>query len=503
MRAAIGHKNLLSIYLVLTFPWLYYLFFELESKIAKFALVLYLAISIGLIFLCQSRVGMLGAVIYLIIISILIINQYRQFVFHFVVSVLVLLPLLHFTFKSSANYQRILKRSVSIFYANPNIDENSQSVKERKVLWSRTMDMIADNPILGKGLGQWKLHIGGYDINETRSKFGNIIFQQPHNDFLWIAAEYGIIGLILFIGLLAFPFISIWQKKNKEPIDDSLFVFFILYIVVSFFDFPKERPHFLWILSFALAVVSYRNADTFSSVKKWPTLIAFLVCLVFFGNRILTENKMTQLIHYRQNGNQNEIILSANRIKSQGVHYDHTSTPLDFYIAESYFFKGSLDSSKKYFIKSIEQSPFHLYSWSNIGAVYLKSGEDLKAIYSWEKAKEISNDFSEPRLNLALYYIGKNEFVEAERHLHYKIVNEDLTRYRSVWNKILDSFASHTIIYDSNDKKKRSLEDFKKNQQRKDWFIRTYCLDSLNFEKQMNMDIDYHIKNQCRLDKKY
>jgi len=85
------------------------------------------------------------------------------------------------------------------------------SLKGRILLWQKSFQMIKAAPILGIGLGQWKIVLPAYKMNQKFRRSGGgwreILFQRPHNDFLWVFSETGVLGLlgyVLFWGVLIF-----------------------------------------------------------------------------------------------------------------------------------------------------------------------------------------------------------------------------------------------------------------------------------------------------------
>lgn len=496
IRAGIGHKNLMSMYLVLTFPFLLYLSEHYRSRKISFIFFIYFVLAAVLIALCQSRVGLLALFTFIFLVVIYSVYRYRRRSIKLIGLLLVLLASFHLIFQSNGHYRQIIKRGLSIVYVNKNIDENSRSVYERKTLWKKTKEIFCDYPLMGCGIGQWKLLIVGYDINETRSKFGNIIFQQPHNDYLWVAAEYGILGIILFVLILLVPIVVLTRLKERSMLDFSLAMFFVIYALISVFDFPKERPQFLFFLAFSLALVSHK---AWTKVLRFQRSIFFglaIIILLFFAKRVLAESQMAQLQFNREKSKFTEVSKIATKVANLGVEYDQTATPIDFYVGEASFYKGDYTAAMTHFLKSIERSPYHLYSWNNIGAVYLKLGSDLKAIYSWEKAKDLSRDFAEPRLNLAQYYLYKNDPLAAENQLHFQLEKEDVVRYQAAWNSILDSLVRKSNIIANNKIMQNSLNDFNINQRRRNWFIQVFCRDSLSFKHQLLLDIHYASKQK-------
>jgi len=73
----------------------------------------------------------------------------------------------------------------------------------RVYLWASTMDMVKQHPILGVGLGNFKVIYPLYrSSDERRTTPKGIKYTHPHNDFLLVLAETGLPGLLSFLTIL-------------------------------------------------------------------------------------------------------------------------------------------------------------------------------------------------------------------------------------------------------------------------------------------------------------
>lgn len=63
----------------------------------------------------------------------------------------------------------------------------------RKLIWSSTVDLIKDKPLLGSGFGAYAQAIPRFD-----GSAGRLSLWQAHNDYLEILANGGILGFVLF-----------------------------------------------------------------------------------------------------------------------------------------------------------------------------------------------------------------------------------------------------------------------------------------------------------------
>lgn len=70
----------------------------------------------------------------------------------------------------------------------------------RWVYWGNTLQMISSNPILGSGSGGFKAEYAKTVENDTGWRA--IATDDPHQQYLLIAGEQGLIGLMLFLGIL-------------------------------------------------------------------------------------------------------------------------------------------------------------------------------------------------------------------------------------------------------------------------------------------------------------
>ena len=137
------------------------------------------------------------------------------------------------------------------------IQFSDESSSNRLSLWSDALDYIGQHPILGCGLGNWKIESLPYWKNKLS---GYTVPYHAHNDFLELATELGVLGgftyLLIFIASFFALFKSILFAKNK-----ALFIFLLSSLTVYFVDanlnFPLERPlmQVMFALVFAIIIV--------------------------------------------------------------------------------------------------------------------------------------------------------------------------------------------------------------------------------------------------------
>ncbi len=81
-----------------------------------------------------------------------------------------------------------------------------ESVKDRVGLWRVAVDVIRANPFVGHGIGTYTLVQADYNpasrSREVIRQMGPTLSESPHNTYLQIAAESGLVGLSLYLAIL-------------------------------------------------------------------------------------------------------------------------------------------------------------------------------------------------------------------------------------------------------------------------------------------------------------
>jgi O-antigen ligase len=94
---------------------------------------------------------------------------------------------------------------------NPTGDYNWTDPRGRRAVWSRGVGYVMHNPVLGLGVATYPVAEGTIsDVSRERASMGKgFKWSVAHNSFLETAAELGIPGLILFVGLFVASFTAL------------------------------------------------------------------------------------------------------------------------------------------------------------------------------------------------------------------------------------------------------------------------------------------------------
>ena len=156
------------------------------------------------------------------------------------------------------------KKLINERIASIQIDGEDQSINERLRFYEGALESIKKSPVLGIGIGNWKIESIKYDSKYTT---GYRIPFHAHNDVLQIASESGIFASIFFMLFLIYPFYIFIRDKIYMSIDLKYFcvlLMMVVYILDTLINFPISRPisHiFLIFVSVTLIFIANKNEE--------------------------------------------------------------------------------------------------------------------------------------------------------------------------------------------------------------------------------------------------
>ncbi len=435
ITSSLGNKNFFSEVLVLLIPLLIFGCIS-EKKYFRFCFFTALLSSTAILFLLQSISAWIASVIAFFsfivfaywtrthLISLRLSPQKKTIL---IAIILIIVISCFFMYRKTDNYEWLVSKMkvFNEYVSNPALlsetrVENNNSVFERLILWRNTVHMIGDHPWFGVGLNNWKIFNPAYGISGTQYiNSGMIYYEHPHNDYLLVWAEQGIIGLLIY--LFSFFFIGYLAVKGIRTAEQSnrLFLLFILssiiaFMVMSLFSYPRSRFYSMLILmiNFSLILAFVPDAGKRMISKKYVLFCVFL--LAGFGvfasySRLSGEVHMKKLLLAKQQNNFARMIREADKASSWFFPMDLTSTPISWYKGMAYFYSKNIPLATEMYENALIINPNHLRILNDLGTTYEQGGEKEKAIRIYKRALEITPLSVEVNLNLsAAYYNLRN-----------------------------------------------------------------------------------------------
>ena len=229
-----------------------FLIFNHKNYFIKALSLFFIFSSFLSILLLMSRAAVLALVLVFISIMIQVIISKRKVYYlkYGLIIITLIMSIFSYNVINEKNtYNTLTERFSNV--TNPIADE---SVNERLNFYTTAIKSIGDNPLLGVGVGNWK--IKSIDLSKDIIKSYRVPYF-AHNDFLQFLAEIGIIGGICFMFYILYPlFISFLRslKSRSFNINFLIFLIFVVYIVDSMLNFPIERPINYIYLCFTIAL---------------------------------------------------------------------------------------------------------------------------------------------------------------------------------------------------------------------------------------------------------
>ncbi len=329
-----SHKNFFSSALFLMLPFVAFGIYKFRKKYLIPVIVVAFAI-LFMILLLKTRSVWLGLFVGTSVTAIILLVKTSSFGLHArfrkwflvgITAVFALFLVMYFTSDPADDFS-FSGRVRSI------VDIESQHNIHRINIWKGTLDIIRENPLTGVGPGNWMIHIPAY-FDQNFDELRALGWSQPHNDFLWVAAEKGIPGLLLFLaiylvaaGMMLRVIFSAQNSVEKDHRVLALLLLFGLtgYLTDSFFSFPYERVDAMVLHMILIASVVVLHNDI--SIKKSykPFRKAFLVLLMplFFSAAIVSYQSIRMENHLGKALN----ALSAGNYMAMLKHAETAKTP--------------------------------------------------------------------------------------------------------------------------------------------------------------------------------
>lgn len=413
-----ANKNFLSGILFLCLPFNLLLFFKTKNRFILSLLFFNVVASLFLIIVLQTRavwVGILVAFISLVLFKFIFFKTHvlenKRTVLYAVISVLIAIVVSFLFYKSTiANITDRLRFSNII---------NGESSVERLEAWKSSVNMFKEKPLTGVGEGNWQFIFPKYGIKNipsVQSRF--TVIQSPHNDFLWVLAETGMIGFILYLFILGYPVVYGLSKSIKKSPEVFVFISFLVgYYFYSFFDFPQYRVEHNILLVCLLASIFHslvkQDSKSNQSAKridfKYSVYTIILCCSVFFFYRIKGEYYSKKLLTARHAKDDRNIIGYGTSSLSAFYKTDATGVPIYWYMAHAYNNLKMGSESLNCFEEAEKIAPFNFYIVGDLGAIELSVGNYEKAREHLLKAVYINEKYDDGYFNLAtLFFYQKN-----------------------------------------------------------------------------------------------
>ena len=493
IAATMGHKNLLSSIQFLMLPILIYIL-TIGKRVLKILSGLAILLILITIFQTQTRAVLFAVGIFSV--SLFLLNKTNLHKKHFIgllVGAVLLLGTGYAIMKYTNRYDAFIGE------INRTLDFTSDG---RYKLYNSSLQLIADNPILGVGPGNWKVEVWQYGL--YFESWGNSFAQRPHNDFLWVFSEGGVIAglsyILIFLILLRDSYYLHKNRKEEDGIFYSLlFSGFLGFGFISFLDFPLERiSHnivFFTLASFIIAGKIKATKTKISTGFKFLLIVVSCFCVYVASIRYQGEIHAANAIHYKSKGNWNYVIKAIDKAYNPTYYeMENTSTPLLWYRGVAYFNQQKYDLALKDFKDAYSVNPYHVHVLNNLATSYQMRGDSEKAKKYYRDVFKMNPTFKETRVNLAAILYNEKKYVEALDVILQSKVDPYWKRKKNndnydLYLKTIVNSWINSVYINANNEQKKALDACRLNFEKKPQNAATKTTDI--FKIRQKEDVDY------------
>ena len=426
IKGTYTHKNIFAEVMLLTLPFTFYAFITTRMKWYLFVLLA----SLIMIAATLSRAVVSGIIIGAFISAVVYVaaNYKQNFERRYGLMALAAIVVIAGFIYGLVNYTDVGRHILSFYnYRN--------TVHERQSIWQATIQLIKTYPVFGTGLGGWKILNLQYSVLGLRNYV--TFFQQPHNDFLWIISEQGIVSFIFLAAAWVYLFVLLLRHIFSKPADVfnyCLLFALVGYFVYSNFGFPRERAEHGILLAFIAAFILTQEKPTLTIT--YPRATAFVLAALLIvagwwaGNKLICNVYLRNALECRELNDWKQELTSLQKINSTYCTLDGTATPIAWYKGMIYFTQHNNIAALAEFKEAVKCNPYHAYSLANMGTCLSIAGNNDGAEQYFRQALTYSAGFPDAALNMCAIKFNKGQIDSAAWYL--AMANDTLTDARYV-----------------------------------------------------------------------
>lgn len=380
-------------------------------------------------------------------------------------------------------------------------DFTEGTTRDRLLLAWRSIQMGNEHWLTGAGAGQWPILQMAFDQSGMSTESGEIVYMRPHNDFLWLYAEYGIfVALaylsIFFIGILN----AVRQLKTLRSMSNlAILLTWIALFIASVNNFPLERSEFLLALV-ALLGISASKTDKklhFNVNFKLAFVLVFLASsygVVYFA---LAKNQVHKALISIEKNEFEKAKMHFGEAKRLRLFMDEKALPIDWHLANLSLRQSDAKTALALFNAALKVNPNHPYIYNSIGAILAQDREPEGAKIYFETATQFAPKYADAWLNIALLQYSSGDFDAAFNSFLTAKCSSNLPLYKPLGTRLSVEKMTRLIPDFPERKLWKTIEAIRNTP---DWSYQTLvksCVNKNDFKEQAIIEACYYMFKHC------
>jgi len=402
LKGVTANRNITAFSIAIKIPYVLYLITRASKLWLKITYALLVLLSLFSLSMIQSRASFVAAALIGVLLFFWTAANYfktrsiKEFSFNLYYLLPLVLALVLNQILISDKGADALSRAATI-----SVSTNDGSVNQRLRYYEDVLTQIAKNPILGVGIGNWKLTSIDYDKEDIT---GYIVPYHAHSDFIQLGAELGFLGFLLYLGVFLFAayFAFVILFNSDLEADNKRFVFLLITALAVYFidanlNFPIARPQVLapWALTIALISYYYHQATKKEASSKKVKAFTFFplagILLMVFSTSIThtTYQSLKGQLFLLRDFNTNQFSINMNKIDHITPDLPNitvTTIPMKSIKARYYYNAKKYDRAISLLNQGTSANPYLFFSENLKAQIFLKQGKIDSAFVNAKKA---------------------------------------------------------------------------------------------------------------------
>ncbi|MBX2815124.1 MAG: O-antigen ligase family protein [Saprospiraceae bacterium] len=328
-----------------------------------------------------------------------------------------------------------------------------ENITGRLDMWRLAAEKAKGAPLTGIGPGCWKVMSPLYEAEAGYSQKYGAKNLRPHNVYLQLANEYGIIGLILFILVALIPLIIALKRvaDKKTSKEEALLMTAmsggLMALAVDYmFSFTHERMAHMGYFALMVGLIigmqrGKKNHPMLSSKLFWMAALLLVMFSLMIGLERWKFEKHYKIAEANLNAARNEqVLLEVEKGRSSLVKVGPIANTLEVQEAQAYKNLNQFEKAISSSHEGLKQLPHNFALNNNLGTIHFQNKQLDSAAKYFEKALFLAPGEPLVLKNLAGTYYNTKDFqkcIEAIDALPADERDERLERvYRSAVNEL-------------------------------------------------------------------
>jgi len=231
-----GNKNIASASLLIKSNAILFLLYRYKNIFVKIFTFIFLVATYITVLIIGSKAGVVTLLIISLTLTIAFFFKRKNFNLNYIPIAAIIISIV-VSNAINNNFSNAVNDTVNY--------KNDQGSTDRLRYYKQASQAFFENPFLGIGLGNWKIHATKYDSSDMNEY---VVQYHSHNDYMQFLAEIGV-GAIFYVLFIFYVFItllkSFFYNKTIEEGRFSLMLIAFLGCLVYFIDsnlnFPAAR----------------------------------------------------------------------------------------------------------------------------------------------------------------------------------------------------------------------------------------------------------------------